>query len=730
MRNLARSLAPRARRFAGLGVFIVGASCAGEPPTGTPAPPQPPIGITVCNVYSGVLAPGETREFVVSALAGNLHRIHFQAQSGNASDTLVLAIRLDSLGPVAGTLVSTGVQATLAEREFLVEPAAADARYSLSVRGASSNDGGAFRVVMLPPGSGPERANDTLVVGDSVITEALDAENDVDRFVLVADSGSEYVIALGLAATRAARQVTVSIDDGLGSLFSQIFWRTLPWTATAPEQRAVRVRFNKRQPWLIIVSGFGASGTYGSSPVVPGGYTLWVRRVDPLPENRPSLIAVGDTITEAIDPIGDEDNYRFVAQEGELLRIDAAISRTLASPIEIRLDGPQVDFTSEDLVAPPPRLDATGWNFRVTATGEFNIRLRGGLDAIRDSLTSPYRLELRRIDRTPETAGDTVTPTDTVTVESIERSGDIDEFRLLLAPSQIAAVRVIALPDQEGAFQVSVGDTTGGFEGTQSLSAANPTYYGQIVGGPGREVRILVSGIGAAIGGYRIELEPIDRAPETVPATLPLRVWVSGETLVPAADFDEFEFPMIAGKRYNVLFALDSNAVGEPLLILDAPSYIAFTSPHLGGSLGSFSAPSTGMARFHVIGALVGSYRVMAYDIDSLPEVASVGRVIGDTIVGESIDLPGDIDEFTFSGVAGDRVRFSISDGNSDITPTLGIAVYHPLTDALLLGLSNFLPPEVLELPVTGLYRLRVRAGSETSLRAPLSYRATLVRAP
>lgn len=132
-------------------VLLFSLSCSGDAPTAS-EPPPPPIPLLTDVEYAGTLAKGDAREHVIPALAGNLHRIYFQAQSGSASDSLVLTVRADSLGPVVGTLVSVGTQSTIVDRELQLAPTANTVRYFLTVRGAATDDGGAYRILVRAPG--------------------------------------------------------------------------------------------------------------------------------------------------------------------------------------------------------------------------------------------------------------------------------------------------------------------------------------------------------------------------------------------------------------------------------------------------------------------------------------------------------------------------------------------------------------------------------------------------
>ena len=86
-----------------------------------------------------------------------------------------------------------------------------------------------------------------------------------------------------------------------------------------------------------------------------------------------------------------------------------------------------------------------------------------------------------------------------------------------------------------------------------------------------------------------------------------------------------------------------------------------------------YTIPETKTYPIRVIGDLlgqstygVGPYELMVYAIEPAPETASASYTIGDTVANESIDLAGDIDEFTFAATAGDTldVYFDAIDGS------------------------------------------------------------------
>jgi hypothetical protein len=76
---------------------------------------------------------------------------------------------------------------------------------------------------------------------------------------------------------------------------------------------------------------------------------------------------------------------------------------------------------------------------------------------------------------------------------------------------------------------------------------------------------------------------------------------------------------------------------------------------------GRVTLPASGTYTVRVQGRYstqrAGRYRLEVYAIDRSPQSIDAAVAVNDTISGESIDRPGDIDEFTFHGEAGQEVN-------------------------------------------------------------------------
>src|SRR5207249_3613896 len=207
-----------------------------------------------------------------------------------------------------------------------------------------------------------------------------------------------------------------------------------------------------------------------------------------------------------------------------------------------------------------------------------------------------------------------------------------------------------------------------------------------------------------AAARFRFMVYGVNRAPELGPAAFSIGDTVSGEVIEPRVDADEFVTHGEAGQEVvAVAEALAPAGSGVLNLVVrdpgtrdllgyvlaDAGSPARFTTGRIKlptsrdyqfdvrGALGNFSryhrppglfAHATGRFTVAQGGSYVArvtgtdshfladtrSYRFFLYPVDRRPEHVPAAIAPGDTVVGEAIDMPGDVDEFTFSGAAGE----------------------------------------------------------------------------
>ena len=710
---------------AAIAVASATGACA-EGPTASGDATVPPVPLTMDNEYSGSLEAGQELSFFATGVPGNAMRVQFWAQSGRASDSLILTVRADSNGPVVGTLSSVGTQAALNDRVLHLQPQGVAQRYFMTLRGAAADDAGPFRIAFRAPGITPERAPTQLTVGDSVIIESLDSDYEIDRFEFMGDSGAQYMVAVSFLTARPGYTVFLQLTTPTGA---ELVRAPEVWDSKPLELFSRTVTLTQSGLHFVSIRPGAALGNVLPGPVFDGRYKLWLYRINPAPESRSGVITINDTIVDAIDYHGDFDTYTFQADSGEDLRLDAWFARAQSPPgvIEIfttpRLGNPFIPLTQ-----PRTRLDEIGTTFRVPSSGQHRIQVRGGFLGLRDSVTTPYRLELRRINRSPETTTAARALTDSVVGETIPRSGDIDEFTVQLAPGQIVAVRATATMTDTGsfAFELDNGDPSAlqRTQLTDTVSTKTLSFEARL--NP-VTLKVRVRGNQSATGSFRLDFYPINRAPETVAATLPLNTFVT-EPLAPFLDVDEFRFPTVAGRTYNILIQEVPGSTGGAFVL---GSYPYLLVGFLGeGATGTFIAPATDSAAFRVYGELRGSYRLMAYEVDSMPESRSAAMSIGDTISGENILFPGDIDNFTFNATAGTRLRVRIDavGGHPQFQPFVYVFEGSAVTTSVFTQSGT---PAEFTAPSTGAYRIRVQAGNEKFLdRGAGSYRLSLVAIP
>lgn len=166
----------------------------------------------------------------------------------------------------------------------------------------------------------------------------------------------------------------------------------------------------------------------------------------------------------------------------------------------------------------------------------------------------------------------------------------------------------------------------------------------------------------AYIGHYRLEVALINRAPEHAPAAVVPGDTISGEAIERVGDVDEFKLTAATNDEYNVFLQAATGPASNALVLeLLSPSTAVLNSvPSLGSDtlqllqngLSSFKTTTPGVYTIRVrgqsdLGGLNrGAYRVYVHKINRHPEtISGAARTLGDTIQGESIEVPGDINE-------------------------------------------------------------------------------------
>lgn len=261
---------------------------------------------------------------------------------------------------------------------------------------------------------------------------------------------------------------------------------------------------------------------------------------------------------------------------------------------------------------------------------------------------------------------------------------------------------------------------------------------------------------------YRFEIVEIDRAPEALPSgAIQLGDVVSGEAIDFQGDIDEFTFEVgPSGAMVNVflrvLQASTSNALNWTELTVYGPGGAKVVPVfRVGGAdwadtlrtyaAGRYTLQDPGTYTIRVEGgetALMSgtaAYEFELFEIDPAPESTSGMIVPTDTLLGnpfhrregESIDVLGDVDEFTFDAQAGKKVRVILQNESADTSKVFRVEIIEPDGSLVASTLSNTVNAVMgdtgeVTMPETGTYTLRV-SGFHSTTRGDLGEYAVQV---
>jgi hypothetical protein len=181
-----------------------------------------------------------------------------------------------------------------------------------------------------------------------------------------------------------------------------------------------------------------------------GPFRFRIAPIDPRPEVAAATVAIGATVTgESIATPGDVDEFTFEGSGGdELVMFIQGMSGPRADSLTLTISTPQllsfqrVAFTPA--TADSLRAHGTG-RFVLPTSGTYVVRVMGR----RSAITMGYRLELIRVARMPEHAAQLIA-VGTITEESIDYQGDLDEFDLDAAEGDRFTIRFERLGGSQG----------------------------------------------------------------------------------------------------------------------------------------------------------------------------------------------------------------------------------------------------------------------------------------
>jgi len=509
-----------------------------------------------------------------------------------------------------------------------------------------------------------------------IITDEI-AVDSVDRYSFVGDPDAAYTIFLEALEGRVSLVVWDSTHNfQAATLFagpgSPPLYQNPSYTMGSPSGAVYHIRLFATP-----------SGTHAR-------FRLIVYPINQSPELRGARFELGDTVAgETVDPMVDIDEFVVHGEAGqEFVAVaetqgpagSGSVGLSVIDPVQYGLFG----YVFADAGTPT----LTTGRLRFPATQDYRFYFSSVVSNTYPRYVGPYRFWTYLINRAPEHRPATAPFNTEIANERIDREGDIDEFTFAANPGDEFNVFVQAPRE----FHLEVARP--GLD-PFALAAAVPTDTALYLHSTGRfaasqtgnyVVRVLGDGSHqiADTGVYRIYVYAVDRRPELIPAVVAIGDTVSGEQIGLPGDIDEFTFSGTAGDELNVFFQAEDGSQGTWLqldilqpggTVLHSVQSIGTDTSLFRQATGTFVLPSNGTYGIRVQGVPQyqdrsrGPYRFFLYRINRAPEHVPATLALGDSITGEAIDLPGDIDEFTFSAPQTTLAGFTLARTHPEFEP-------------------------------------------------------------
>ena len=659
--------------------------------------------------------------FTFTGVAGTVVEPELTATGPAATDQLAcLVLTAPNGSTIEVTMVRPGGAATgLPQGGRVTLPATgqyraqiASGRNLCSPGGIAQPYAGPYTFRIAPIDLAPESRSDSVAPGDTVSGEAIDQLGDIDQFTLHGLPGHQVAVFLqslaagpsGAVQLDVAGRVTGSIpgDTGLGT-------RTTG-RVTIPDSGKLTIR--------VMGAHDGPLGDTGS-------YRFYVYPIDPAPEHHAGTIAPGDSVAgEVLDRPGDIDRFTFTGTAGQMVAVDLhGVNYPAGGGISLRVLGPDTTLASTAVLATGDVADSNElYTGRITlpASGPYVVEVKGDTDTNLHDVGG-YTFAFYAIDTLPEAAPDSLLLGDSVTAEGLDRLGDVDQYRIDV-PDTTGTVIGISLdpaahagPVEAALLRVATHDTVWTFgAGYPGTSGATPS----LELAPGQYVLVIDGGgaTGQGLGHYTLRTSKFVFAPESAPDTLFAGDTVTTEAIDATGDVDVYRFHGVRGQSIDLALEGGAAAGGgygvEIIYPGDVAPTIMVQSPSAADSLGAHRSnridlPATGTYTVRVTGS-VGAYTLALLPAPIDPESRPAALAIGDTVTGEAIDAPGDLDQYTLTGTPGQVIQAYFS--RTPATGGVALQVVDPATDSVLVTLTG-------QTTETATGRVKIPAGGQAELR-------------
>ena len=705
---------PRRFRFAAA-VGFAALACGGGT-TDAGLDPEAPTPIVVNLLMSGNHVANDTTWYTLQ-LSG---QSPFYAQLEVLSGSLTLTVYPETGSTAVLTLVGqAGVGLTTVGPHVI----AGGLRARISGQGV-------FKFRILLGGSLPESISPIIAVNDTIEGESFESSFDLDAFTFTGTAGDELIgFAQGttpgrpgvFAMTIEGPTGRIAVANGALGQDLQSFFTDgrfiLPETAT----------------YTVRLSPLAAPIEY------VGAYRFQLRRIQRKPETLPETPAVGQTLVEAMEHVGDVDEFRITGAPGEEYNVTIrAVAPGPPHQLAARIldlpvagDEPlEVISTNQDSVI----TDRGTGRFALPASGSVKLQIEG-------YLISPYRgdyqVRVNRVDRRPETRLTPLVPSDSVLNERMDYAGDIDEFRLTLTSPDTLNVMVEIEPGsrylQTGTLGVEVVPlgTPGPAAGNGPAPAAPNTLIhapGLIMLGPGSYiVRIWGASrrVDTFVGKYGLYVYRIRRAVEGHSGVVAYGNTVSSN-LNPIGDIDMYKFTGSKGDHIDLFFRTVSPGaqLGAALLVGPVTPLDWLRDPNAPiGEVhtGRVTLVTSGTFEISVAAGINwegrGDYQFTLLRLTAEPEHHAKTIAVGAAVTDEAVDFAGDVDEFFLQDTPGKE--FSIWVNTLPPPDAITLEIVDPVTkDVIDTALQSYQVPATLRhrIPASGKLLIRASGGASTGL--------------
>ena len=541
---------------------------------------------------------------------------------------------------------------------------------------------GSYRFWTRAVDPSPEHRAAAIALNAEVTGEQLDFPGDVDEFGVtipaggdidaVLQSSQQMVMTLrrqGDPATRVLASVATSQAD------TALFAHSTGRLALPPGNYVARV------------AGASADSLIGAGP-----FRLMVYPVSRSPEHATPAVALGDSVVgEGLERPGDVDEFKFPTAAGQDVNVFFQ-SVNPAAPIHLRLIAIDADGTvlRNVVSADTVQGEQVSGRFTTRTSGTHTLRVQN--DSSFAEAAGPYRLRVIPIHPAPESSTPSLALNDSVTTESIDVEGDVDDWTMVIprAVNALIALELVSgnsdlsigarLLDTNGTSRVAVVATSTGQRTVGTTAAVTPGVYRLRVDGSAAVARSHLK------GAYRVAVLGYGPGPELTPDTIAIGDTISSETVLVPGDADQYVFHGVGGQEINVMLQALPGATA-PMTLQFGPMPLVSTLPQ--DSLGGVqfvrqTLATTNFFTVKISSSGIGPYRFAVIPVASAPEHGPSVIAAGDSIL-EQIDKKGDADHFvvavppggefgaTFEGtiVPGSTARITLRN------PVTGVEIAH-----------------------------------------------------